>query len=101
MEGRSIEVLDLRSIAPLDEELIARSVRKTSRVLVAHEDSLTMGFGAEVAAGIGQNCFAYLDAPVRRIAAADTFVPTAPNLEAAVLPSASSLRNAMEDLLRW
>lgn len=99
-EGRSVEVLDLRSIAPLDDELIARSVRKTSRVLVAHEDSLTMGFGAEVAARIAQNCFQFLDAPVRRFAAADNFVPTAPNLEAQVLPSAAGLR-AAEDLLRW
>ena len=81
--------------------MITESVRKTSRVLVAHEDSLTMGFGAEVAARIGQNCFEYLDAPVRRVAAEDTFVPTAPNLEALVLPSAAGLRNAAEDLLRW
>lgn len=100
-EGRSIEVIDLRSLAPLDEELIAQSVRKTSRVLVAHEDSLTMGFGAEVAARIGQNCFEHLDAPVRRIGAADSFVPTAPNLEALVLPSAAGLRCAAEELLRW
>ncbi len=100
-DGKSVEVIDLRSIAPLDEELIRRSVRKTSRVLVAHEDSLTMGFGAEVAARIAQNCFEYLDAPVRRVAAEDTFVPTAPNLETAVLPSAAGLRAAAEDLLRW
>jgi 2-oxoisovalerate dehydrogenase E1 component len=100
IEGKSLEVLDLRSIAPLDNELIARSVRKTSRVLVAHEDSLTMGFGAEVAARIGQNCFGYLDSPLRR-EAEDTFVPTAPALEAAVLPSASGLRAATEELLRW
>jgi 2-oxoisovalerate dehydrogenase E1 component len=100
-EGKSIEVIDLRSIVPLDEELIAESVRKTSRVLVAHEDSLTMGFGAEVAARIGQSCFEYLDAPVRRVAAEDTFVPTAPNLEALVLPSAAGLRCAAGDLLRW
>jgi 2-oxoisovalerate dehydrogenase E1 component len=99
--GHSVEVIDLRSIAPLDEELIERSVRKTSRVLVAHEDSLTMGFGAEIAARIGQNCFEYLDAPVRRVAAEDTFVPTAPNLEAMALPSAAGIRKAAEDLLMW
>ena len=100
-EGRSIEVIDLRSIAPLDEELIAQSVRKTSRVLVAHEDSLTMGFGAEVAARIGENCFEYLDAPARRVAAEDSFVPTAPNSEALTLPSAAGLRKAAEELLHW
>jgi len=100
-EGRSIEVIDLRSIAPLDEGLIAQSVRKTSRVLVAHEDSLTMGFGAEVAARIAQSCFEFLDAPVYRVAAEDTFVPTAPNLEALALPSAARLREAAERLLRW
>lgn len=100
-EGRSVEILDLRSIAPLDEALIARSVRKTSRVLVAHEDSLTMGFGAEVAARIGQDCFEYLDAPVRRVAAEDTFVPTAPNLELLALPSVAGLYRAAAELLRW
>ncbi|MFN7997568.1 MAG: dehydrogenase E1 component subunit alpha/beta [Bryobacteraceae bacterium] len=100
-EGQSIEVIDVRSIAPLDMELIARSVRKTSRVLVAHEDSFTMGFGAEVAARIGQDCFEFLDAPVRRVGAEDSFVPTAPNLEGLVLPSAAGLRKAVDDLLRW
>jgi len=100
-EGRSIEVIDLRSIAPVDEELIAQSVRKTNRVLVAHEDSLTMGFGAEIAARIGQNWFEYLDAPVRRVAAEDSFVPTAPNLETLALPSAAGIRAAAEHLLRW
>lgn len=100
-QGQSIEIVDLRCIAPLDEDLIAQSVRKTGRVLVAHEDSLTMGFGAEVAARIGQRCFEYLDAPVGRVAAEDSFVPTAPNLEAAVLPSAAGLRAAAEGLLRW
>jgi 2-oxoisovalerate dehydrogenase E1 component len=100
-QGKSVEVIDLRSIAPLDEALIQQSVRKTSRVLVAHEDSLTMGFGAEVAALIAQNCFEHLDAPVRRVAAADTFVPTAPNLEALVLPSAAGIRTAAEELLCW
>lgn len=100
-EGRSVEVLDLRSIAPVDDELIEASVRKTNRVLVAHEDSLTMGFGAEIAARIGENCFEYLDAPVRRIGAADTFVPTAPNLELLALPSAAGLYHAAAELLRF
>ena len=100
-EGKSVEVIDLRSIAPLDMELISQSVRKTNRVLVAHEDSITMGFGAEVAARIAQDCFEHLDAPVRRVAAQDSFVPTAPNLEALALPSVAGLRDAAEDLLRW
>ena len=100
-QGKSIEVVDLRSIAPLDEEIISQSVRKTNRVLVAHEDSLTMGFGAEVASRIAQNCFEHLDAPVRRIGAEDSFVPAAPNLESLTLPSAAGLRGAAEDLLRW
>jgi len=99
--GRSIEVVEIRSIAPLDMELISQSVGKTSRVLVAHEDSLTTGFGAEIAARIAEDCFQYLDAPVRRVAAEDSFVPTAANLEALALPSVAGLRDAAEDLMHW
>lgn len=63
-EGHSLEIIDLRSIVPLDEELIYASVRKTGRVVVAHEDALTMGFGAEIAARISQNCMGSLDGPI-------------------------------------
>lgn len=66
MEGRSLEVIDLRSIAPLDEELIYESVKKTSRAIVLHEDTLTAGFGAEIAARVAENCFDYLDASIIR-----------------------------------
>lgn len=97
--GRSIEVLDLRSIVPLDEQLIYSSVRKTNRVVIAHEDSLIMGFGAEVAARIAENCIDALDAPILRVAAKDSFVPSAPSLESVVLPSADSLRAAIEQVL--
>jgi 2-oxoisovalerate dehydrogenase E1 component len=100
-EGRSLEVIDLRSIVPLDDELIYNSVRKTNHVIIAHEDSRSMGFGAEVAARIAENCLEALDAPVLRVAAKDSFVPSAPNLEAAVLPSATDLRSAVESVLRW
>lgn len=99
--GTSVEVIDLRSIAPLDEELIFRSVRKTSRVVIVHEDSLLMGFGAEVAARIASDCLEYLDAPVLRVAARDSFVPSAPSLEALVLPSTQDLRDAIEKNLRF
>ena len=68
-EGASLEAIDLRSIVPLDEEMIYQSVRKTSRVVVAHEDTLTAGFGGEIVARIAQNCFDCLDAPIRRVAA--------------------------------
>jgi 2-oxoisovalerate dehydrogenase E1 component len=100
-EGRSLEIIDLRSIVPLDEELIYASVRKTARVVIAQEDMLTMGFGAEVSARITQNCFAFLDAPVVRVAARDSFVPAAPNLELAVLPSVQDLRAGVEQVLQF
>ncbi|MFI5174960.1 MAG: thiamine pyrophosphate-dependent enzyme [Terriglobia bacterium] len=97
----SVEVIDLRSIIPMDDELVFSSVRKTNRVLVGHEDALTMGFGAEVAARIAENCFEHLDAPVIRMGAKDCFVPAAPNLEAAVLPSLDDLRAGIKKLLSY
>jgi 2-oxoisovalerate dehydrogenase E1 component len=100
-EGRSLEIVDLRSIVPLDDDLIYASVRKTNRVVVAQEDMLTMGFGAEIAARITLNCFSWLDAPVTRVGARDSFVPAAPNLELAILPSVQDLRSGVEHVLRF
>lgn len=100
-KGYSVEVIDLRSIAPLDEELIYRSVRKTNRVVIAHEDSLSMGFGAEIAARIAADCVDALDAPIIRMAAKDSFVPSAANLELMVLPSANDVRDACERVLKY
>lgn len=100
-EGRSLEIIDLRTLVPLDEEIIYQSVRKTNRVLVVHEDSLTGGFGAEIVARIAQNVLDSLDAPVVRVAALDTFVPAAPNLEQLVLPSVEGLRAEVDKVLRY
>jgi 2-oxoisovalerate dehydrogenase E1 component len=94
-------VIDLRSIIPWDQELVFESVKKTSRVLIAHEDSLTMGFGAEVAARIADACFDWLDAPIGRVGAEDCFVPSAPNLELEVLPAVEDVRAAAERLLQY
>ena len=100
-EGCLLEVLDIRSIVPLDEELIYESVRKTNRVIVLHEDSLTQGFGAEISARIVENCFEHLDAPVMRVTAKDSFVPSATTLEDAILPSLADLGDAVERLLAF
>jgi 2-oxoisovalerate dehydrogenase E1 component len=102
-EGRdvSLEIIDLRSIVPWDQDLVYASIRKTNRALIAHEDSLTMGFGAEIAARIAENCFDSLDAPLMRVAARDCFVPSAPTLEAAVLPSVEDIRVTLEALLSY
>ncbi|HUK87351.1 MAG TPA: dehydrogenase E1 component subunit alpha/beta [Terriglobales bacterium] len=91
----SVELLDLRTLSPYDWEAIAASVRKTSRVLVAHEDSKSWGYGAEIAARIADELFEELDAPVRRVAAVDTFVAYQPLLEDAILPQADDLYQAM------
>ena len=97
----SVEVIDLRSLAPYDWEAIRASVEKTSRVLVAHEDSLGWGFGAEIAARIGDELFARLDAPVRRVGALDTWVGYHPQLETAILPQTETLAAEMEKLLAY
>lgn len=93
-EGVQAEILDLRSLAPYDWDLIAASVRKTSRVLVLHEDTLSWGYGAEIAARIGEELFEHLDAPVSRVAAKDVYVPYHPALEEAVLPQPADVVRA-------
>jgi pyruvate/2-oxoglutarate/acetoin dehydrogenase E1 component len=90
-EGVSVEIVDLRTLLPLDEETILESVRKTSRVIVLHEDTLTGGFGGEIAARITERAFEFLDAPVVRVASADTPVPFSPPLEDAFRPNAEKL----------
>ena len=100
-QGANIEVIDLRSLAPYDWEAIATSVRKTSRVIVAYEDVLSWGYGAEIAARIADELFEDLDAPVRRVAAKDVYCAYQPALEDVILPQASDLHKAMADLLRF
>jgi 2-oxoisovalerate dehydrogenase E1 component len=93
-----VEILDLRTLNPYDWEAIAASVKKTSRVIVAHEDRLSWGYGAEIAARIGDELFDSLDAPVRRIGAMDTFVAYQPLLEDAILPQPETIFKAILDL---
>jgi 2-oxoisovalerate dehydrogenase E1 component len=97
----SIEVIDLRSLAPYDWGAIRASVEKTSRAMVAHEDSLAWGFGAEIAARIADELFTSLDAPVRRIGALDTWVGYHPQLETAILPQTEALAAEMERLIGY
>jgi 2-oxoisovalerate dehydrogenase E1 component len=96
--GLKIEVIDLRSLSPVDWPTVHGSVRKTNRVLVAYEDALSWGYGAEIAARIASETFEWLDAPVRRLAATDTFVAYAPQLEDVILPQVDGLKAAMVDL---
>ncbi|MBA3560880.1 MAG: dehydrogenase [Gemmatimonadaceae bacterium] len=99
--GISVEVIDLRSLSPWDRETVFTSVKKTSRVIVAYEDSLSWGYGAEIAAAIADECFAWLDAPVKRVASTDTFVGYAPQLEDAILPQVEDFRRAYEEIVRY
>ena len=96
--GIDVEVIDLRTLSPWDRETVFASVKKTSRVIVGYEDSLSWGYGAEIAAAIADECFAWLDAPVRRVASADTFVGYAPQLEDAILPQVSTFVRAYEEI---
>ena len=97
-DGVSVEVIDLRSLSPVDWEAITASVTKTSKVLVAYEDARSWGYGAELAARIADECFPWLDAPVKRVASTDTFVGYAPRLEDFILPQVEDLARAMRDL---
>jgi 2-oxoisovalerate dehydrogenase E1 component len=100
-DGRTIEVLDLRTLSPYDWEAIKTSVEKTNRVLIAHEDCLSWGYGAELAARIADELFHHLDAPVRRVGAMDTWVGYHPQLENTILPQSEDLVREAERLLSF
>jgi 2-oxoisovalerate dehydrogenase E1 component len=100
-EGIEAEILDLRSLSPYDWDLIAASVKKTSRALVAHEDMLSWGYGAEIAARIAEELFEFLDAPVRRLAAKDLWVPYHPSLEDEVLPQVKDVVRVARELATY
>mgnify|MGYP001369257371 CR=1 FL=1 len=100
-DGVEAEILDLRTLVPLDRDAVIASSRKTGRVLIVHEACQTGGFGGELAAVVaGSDAFFYLDAPIRRLCGADTPIPYNPTLEASVVPSTDSIAEAMRDLLR-
>ena len=100
-EGFSIEIVDIRTINPLDEETIYKSIKKTGKVAVVHEDTLTAGFGAEIAARISDNSFEHLDGPIKRIAALDAFIPFQQNIERTVLPTRNRIYTELKELLAY
>ncbi len=100
-EGISAAILDLRTIAPYDWSTVAAHVKRTNRVIVAHEDQLTCGFGAEIAARIAGDLFEYLDAPVKRIGALDAPVAYHPDLEDRILPQSADVLNAIRETARY
>ena len=100
-EDVSVEVVDLRSVMPWDREAVLESVRKTSKVLVLHEDTRTGGFGAEIAATIAEEAFESLDAPVKRIAAPDAPVPFSPPLEKAYIPQVEGVVAGLKELAAY
>ncbi len=101
LDDVSVEILDLRSILPWDKQAVLESVRKTSKVLVLHEDTRTGGFGAEIAATIAEEAFEDLDAPVKRIAAPDTPVPFSPPLEKAFIPQVEGVAKELKELIEY
>jgi len=100
-QGISVDLIDLRTLVPYDWDAIAESVKKTSRVIVAHEDPISYGYGAEIAARISNELFEFLDAPVRRVGATDTFVGYAPQLEDFILPQSDDVEKAVQELLKY
>ncbi len=100
-DGIDVEVLDLRTLLPLDVDAIRETVARTSKVLILHEDNKTGGVGAEVAAFVAETCFEELDGPIVRLAAADTHVPYAPELEEAILPNVNDVILAARQLVNY
>jgi pyruvate/2-oxoglutarate/acetoin dehydrogenase E1 component len=101
MVDASVEIIDLRTILPWDKQAVLDSVRKTSKVLVLHEDTRTGGFGGEIAATIAEEAFEDLDAPVRRVTAPDSPVPFSPVLEKAFIPQAEGVAKALKELISY
>ncbi|PYT08571.1 MAG: dehydrogenase [Acidobacteria bacterium] len=99
--GARAEIIDLRTLSPFDWETVSRSVKRTGKALVIHEDCLSFGFGAEIAALVADRLFEHLDAPVRRVGALDTFVAYCPDLEEAILPQINDIARAMLELARY
>jgi pyruvate/2-oxoglutarate/acetoin dehydrogenase E1 component len=99
--GVSIEVIDIRTMNPLDKEAILTSIKKTNRALIVHEDTKTQGFGAEIAAVLSDEAFEFLDAPLKRVAALDTPIPYSHVLESAVLPQIADIVEAAEQQLNY
>jgi 2-oxoisovalerate dehydrogenase E1 component len=100
-QGISVEIVDLRTLSPYDWDAVAASVRKTNRVIVAYEDTRSFGYGAEIAARIADELFEELDAPVRRVAATDTFCAYQPKLEDAILPQTEDIIRAVNDIVKF
>jgi 2-oxoisovalerate dehydrogenase E1 component len=100
-EGISVEVIDLRTLSPWDKQAVFDSVKRTSRVIVSYEDSLSWGYGSEISAAIADECFAWLDAPVWRVASTDTFVGYAPQLEDAILPQVEDFKTAYREIAKY
>lgn len=98
-EGISIEILDLRTLNPLDKKAIIESVKKTGKAIIVHEAWKTNGVGAEIAAIIAEEAFDYLDAPIKRVAALDTHIPFTPSLEDAVIPSKEDIKKAIMEIV--
>jgi pyruvate dehydrogenase E1 component beta subunit len=97
--GIEAEVIDVRTLVPFDWETVAESARRTRKLMIVEEDNLTGGWGAEVAARMGESCFGYLDAPIRRVAAPDTPVPFAPVMENFYIPSVSNIVTIARELV--
>jgi 2-oxoisovalerate dehydrogenase E1 component len=101
LEGFEIEVIDARTIAPFDMETVKKSLAKTNRLLVAHEEHKTSGYAGEICARVNEECFELLDAPVLRVASKDTHVAYCPDLEEVILPQVSDVTEALRKLVKY
>ena len=100
-KGVSIEVIDARTLAPFDIETLKISLKKTNRLLIAHEEHKTSGFAGEIAALVNEECFEYLDAPIMRLASKDTHVAYCPGLEEVILPQTSDVQKMIDKLIAY